>query len=182
MKFEQPDPTKLRNSALIIGVVLLAISAAGIQINLEEPVSFLGLPLTLENSNLITYALMGVSAYFVFRYWYYGMRRRSTWEIRDLILDEFEEVPELNKHKATMATHEIVKFWFECIDHAGLRYDDRKSFQAPEPDNPNRTYWLIEVTNLRKYSFATFLRDVDFVAPVIVNVLALGFAIWNVVS
>ena len=34
-----------------------------------------------------------------------------------------------------------------------------------DADDSNKKHWDLRIINLRKYSFATFLRDLDFAAP-----------------
>ena len=178
--FESPDPTKLRNATLVIGVTLLAISIAQIQIDLSKPVSFLGLPLIIKERNLVAYALMAVSGYFLFRYWYYAMRRKSTWFVRASLFETFSKSDDGNSYVFVAASEAIVESYFEKILHSGIRFDSlESSLIDASADRPE--YWEILWKNPSKYSFPTFLRDLDFVAPAILNIAALGFAIRNVV-
>ena len=179
MKYEFPDPTKLRNSTLLIGVILLAISAAQLEIDLDKEISFLGLPLTISNRNLVLYALMGVSGYYLFRYWYYSMRDRSTWLIRAKLQREFvfrgDGIACLKK----LASTDVVRDRLESIVHCGLSFDNCTSVKLAPVEGEDEN-WEIRIENLRGYRFSTILRDLDFIAPAIVNIAALAFALGNI--
>ena len=181
MKFEFPDPVKLRNATLLIGVILLAISAAQIKIDLNEPVTFLGLPLIISERNLLTYALMGVSGYYLFRYWFYAMRQRSTWVVRASIFEKFSKNIEGDIYSLVVASERTISARYAEIDHCGIKYDELSSSHST-PKDAHREQWTIRIKNLRKNSWPAFLRDLDFVAPAVLNIAALGFALRNLLG
>lgn len=181
MHYEIPDPTKLRNATLLVGVILLALSFAQVEIDLGKPVAFLGIPLTVIERNILTYALMAVSTYYLFRYWFYAMRRKSTWVVRRWLREEFVKKSDGIYYSTKLANDSAIANRYEALDHAGIDYDYRNSFSRTDEDK-NVEYWQLEMENPRWRGITTVLRDLDFAAPALVNVLALAVAVANVVG
>lgn len=172
--YEMPDPAKLRSATLIIGVTLLATSFAQLKVDVSKPVSFLGLPLVLQNENLVNYSLLGISLYYLFRYWFYSMRNRSTWAVRAEVFNEFTEVDDVIEKE--LETRNDVLDRFKNISHAGIQFEDGGSYLK---DNGKWELWLKKP---KKYSWVTFIRDADFAAPAVINIVAILFAVKNLVT
>ncbi len=94
MRHERPDPNKLRNSTIVVGMILLAFAFAQIELDVSKTITFLGFPLKITNPHFIGYTLIGLSLYFLFRFCFYSIRSQSTWSIRARLLKEFEPVGE----------------------------------------------------------------------------------------
>ncbi len=170
--YEKPDPSKLRNSTLVAGVILMATSFAQVTLDTSKPISFLGLPLIIQNQSLISYSLIGISLYYLFRYWFYSMRIRSTWHARSAIFSELTRTDD--RFLMELATRDDVIDRLARIVHSGIKFDDVGSYLKDKK-------WELWIINPRKYSFTTFLRDIDFAAPAILNIVAIVIAVLNVV-
>lgn len=67
-----PDTERLRRFALAVGLILIAYVAAGVELEAGATISVLGLPFVVRTPELLPLGLMLASAYGLVRFFYYG--------------------------------------------------------------------------------------------------------------
>jgi len=167
-----PDLQKLRRFALIIGLVLISYSLAGVELKQNEPFTPLGLPLVISRPNLVPIALILASVYTAARFFFYGVLIAGTPKRR---LEELTQQLEQRVNKVQLAwTQEEI----EKIE------DIKEALKSVVPSPWSRTHVIDSFgSNLPaledflnklpwKYGVAMFVQNSDYVSPVWVNIVA----------
>jgi len=68
-----PDIERLRRFALVIALVLISYAAAGVQLEHGAKIALLGFPFVIHRPELLPVGLILTSAYAVARFYYYGL-------------------------------------------------------------------------------------------------------------
>ncbi len=86
---DEPNIGKLRRFALVVGLITLTYSVAGISLRPEAGVSLAGLTFKISRPGLLPVGIVLASLYAMVRFYYYGfMLYKSPYSVRRGILDE----------------------------------------------------------------------------------------------
>ena len=170
--FEEPDQSKLRNLTLVFGTILLSLAFANVQIDLTKSITLFGIPLKVDNTFMISYSLVTISLYFLFRYWAYAMNGRSPWTIRKVMGARFKMID--GKFCAEFPSEKSAYDQLEQFYHSGSTCSD---FEMASSEST----WNIRIADYKRYSFWTFVKDFDFFLPVIINVIGISLTVKNIV-
>jgi hypothetical protein len=81
-----PDMAKLRRFGLLVALILITYSVAGLDIEAPAKVKVFGLPLIIRRPDLLPVGLLLASMYCIIRYIYYGyLVRKSPTQARFLL-------------------------------------------------------------------------------------------------
>ncbi len=85
---DEPNVEKLRRFALIVGLITLTYSVAGISLRPEAGISIAGLTFKISRPGLLPVGIVLASLYAMLRFYYYGfMLYKSPYSVRRGILD-----------------------------------------------------------------------------------------------
>lgn len=73
-----PDVTSLRKFSLVVALILISFSVAGIQLDPSGKASVLGLPFLIQSPKLLAIGLVLASCYGLLHFFYYGVMLSST--------------------------------------------------------------------------------------------------------
>ena len=102
---DEPNIGKLRRFALIVGLITLTYSVAGISLRPEAGVSLAGLTFKISRPGLLPVGIVLASLYAMVRFYYYGfMLYKSPYSVRRGILDGLYcfEGPYIGRRKIPM--------------------------------------------------------------------------------
>src|SRR5439155_15197901 len=87
--------------------ILLLYSIAGVRLDSPAHIQPLGIPLVIERANIFEWALLGVSVYAAFRYWYYAILAAvSPFRVRKLILThKYGPIKDLSQARKIVANY-----------------------------------------------------------------------------
>ena len=168
-----PDLQKLRRFALAIGLVLITYSVAGVELAADETVHPLGFPFKISRPELLPIGLMLASAYGLLSFLYYGTmltespaRKRSRYRsfVRAVVTEE-GRVEFINRFHSTFPRvyKKHVKVSIKVPGYVGGSYLV-EDVQIP---------WIV--------NFVARLEEINYLAPIWINVIALGLAGWRLV-
>jgi len=172
------DIIKLRRFSLAFGLLLFTFSVAGVEIDSPAKISPLGIPLVIKQLNLFGISLVLGSLYSLLRYWYYGVliglspRKARKRLIEGTLIDGATTVNGSNDSPSTQINHfreeaqRQVDSYFPTIPGLSkleIRVQgDGCQYRIELPTIPFNTKLLI------------FLHDVDYYAPIWVNLIAIS--------
>lgn len=165
---------KLRRFCLTVGLILITYVFADVKVDAAKSVSFAGLPLTILRPELIPVGLLIASAYNAVRFWYYGFAvHRSPRKKRRQILDSFTReasgIYTLRKHLKTGELNELEKKIDEAFPHFPKV---RPALTREWPDGVTTAKLAIPF----RLKLAGWFEDVDYAAPVWLNLIAVALA------
>lgn len=175
-----PELEKLRRFCLAIGLILVTYVLAEVKVDASKTVSFAGLPLTILRPELVPIGLLIASAYNAVRFWYYGFTlRRSPRKKRRHILNRFKWEAEggyvLSVHHTPAEMLELESQIREVFPH----------FPRTEPmlvRVPARGTQTAKLTIPFRITLAGWFEDIDYAAPVWLNLLAVILALSSLVQ
>ena len=154
------DLPKLRRFALAVGVVLFTYAIAGVELKSPAEISPLGIPLVVRRPNILGIGLVITSVYATLRYWYYGTVRlvSPVRARRDL---RHRRIPGGDQDLIGSGGYSLgLKRYFP-------RFRGREATVIGQPGKPELSMPL----GVRALAC---LEDIDFTAPIWVNVIALA--------
>jgi hypothetical protein len=84
----EPDIEKLRRFSLVVALIVLTYSVAGISLLPDPAISVIGLTFKVSRPGLLPIGLVMASIYAVIRFYYYGfMLKRSPYRVRRDVID-----------------------------------------------------------------------------------------------
>jgi hypothetical protein len=191
-----PDLERLRRFALGAALVLISYSAAGIELNPGAQVTLFGLPFLIHRPELLPLGLALASVYGLARFYYYGLMLSHSPQRRrkDLLHRLHAEggrgtyagsvifgpahyctTPLIHdKAVAEASLHELIavfpKVW-KIRAHGMV-----EPVHITDEDGEERTLWEANVTIPFSCRLAALVQDLDYTAPVWLNMGALTLA------
>jgi len=84
----EPDIEKLRRFSLVVALIILTYSVAGISLSPDAAISVIGLTFKVSRPGLLPIGLVMASIYAVIRFYYYGfMLKKSPYRVRRNVID-----------------------------------------------------------------------------------------------
>jgi hypothetical protein len=174
---DPPELERLRRFCLAIALVLVTYVFAGMRVDASKAISILGLPLTMSHPELIPVGLMIASGYSALRFWYYGFTlRRSPRRKRSQILRRFKYI-KAGKYSALSLMSFSDKDHLEELVNAAFPQFPRKAAILSiikEGSTPR-----IILTIPRRIIVAGWFEDIDYSAPIWLNLIALILAVFS---
>lgn len=192
----EPDLEKLRKFALVVGLVILTYSIAGISLDPNSGFSVVGLAFRVSKPELLPTGLIIASFYAMVSFYYYGfMLKKSPFRVRRDIIDglnawdpkfvsgkkvsiyfgptEFETSPwhsELEKVEA------YVDNFPEAFPKFASAKVSAKVISSQSCDEEGEFYMIYaaKVKIPKRCRLAAIFQDFDFASPILLNVLALA--------
>lgn len=185
-----PDLDKLRRFALAIGLVLITYSVAAVELDTGETIRPLGLPLKVNRPEYLGIGLIIASLWAMGRFLYYGVwKTESPPRKRGPLLKQlqaarpqFREEPDVEKFldnfrtlfpripgfQITAATKKVIP------EEAIISQTDRN---RPELFT---TYAIDKMNVPWPFYVAARIEDIDYFAPIWLNVIALGSWLYRI--
>lgn len=166
---------KLRRSALAFGLILLCYSLAEIKINTQETVKPIGIPLNINNPNLLGIGLLLGTIYGLCRYWLYAIilglsprkarKRLSSGYLIDL---------GINNNSNNMSETDFGTYARKDIDLIFPKYPKKHISFTVEKDSAG--IFRIKITRIPKViHLLAHIQDLDFYSPIWFNLLAIYY-------
>lgn len=169
-----PDVAKLRRFALTAGGVLLAYAIAGVELKSPTEVTVFGLQLVVRHPNLIGHALAVTSAYALIRFWLYAtvFGVSPMFARRMIRRGETPRIP--GRPNFTTAPADDHLAFLEATTH----YFPHSVFGRPILSSRQKAKRSVKIPI--EMSIVAGLGNIDFTAPIWLNVIALSIYAWNV--
>lgn len=175
-----PDLDKLRRFSLTTALILITYVSAGVDVDTIHAVSILGLPLMIRRPNLIIIGLIIASLYGTARYWYYAfLHKPSPRKRRRRFLKNFTPSgqPDLYRGAVPMTTDEIAPLKRELPDIFPELPRVAPALTVGQPPKSGGSGVILFVP--RRIRQAAWFEDLDYSAPIWLNLLALPLAILS---
>jgi len=191
-----PDLERLRRFALGAALVLISYAAAGVELDRGAQVTLFGLPFVIHRPDLLPLGLALASAYGLARFYYYGLMLAHSPQRRrkDLLHELHAEggrgtyIGSVIFGPAHYSTTPLIHD--RAVAEAGLRdliaafpkvwkfrvQGKVEPVHVADADGESRTLWEAEVTIPFACRLAALVQDLDYTAPIWLNVVALGLA------
>lgn len=174
-----PDLQKLRRFALAIGLVLLTYSLAAVELDTGEPIRLLIVPLKFDRPEWLPIGLVLASLYAAARYWYYGISiREAPWALRFrfLSLVKVKKAAKREEPTSMIGTNDLCELLKNqaLSVFPGLRNDSIVIMPPEGTHKEAENRWRLIFNEDPTADWRTFLHDVDYIAPILVNVFALA--------
>ncbi len=168
MSSDLPDSKSLRKVALTAGFVLMGVSIAGVTIPPGETFQALGIPLRIARPNLLPFVFAMASVYATFRFIFYTIvlkpsPMRSKRRLQRGSRADTSTNPRTPEELFDQVTMEVHRFFPRVPKHK-VRIKVQSSSEE----------MTAKITIPKPVLFLSRLEDLDFLLPVIVNVVALG--------
>ena len=191
-----PNLERLRTFALGTAVVLILYSLAGVELDQGAKASVFGLPFVIRTPELLPAGLMLVCVYALVRFYYYGMMLADSPQRHRKDLLHKTYIPEDYRAYAgsvifgpvryvTTPAHydraEVERQLQELIRAFPKVWRNRPTGSiAPEmttdPDGESYNVFEAKVTIPALCRLAALIQDIDYTAPIWLNVIALALA------
>lgn len=192
-----PDLDRLRKFSLIVAVILISYAAAGVQPESGGKASFLGLPLVIQNPALLPIGLALASFYSLVRFCYYGVMLSNTPHRRRK--DLFHKLHGQGGHGTYRGSVFLGPTTYSTTQSTRMRSDAQAQLEeiinafpivgkfrvsgkvegyptSDEDGEPGYAFYA-EITIPRLSKFAALIQDIDYLAPIWLNFVALGL-LW----
>ena len=198
-----PNLEKLRRFTFGTGLILLAYFAAGVDLEPGAKISILGIPSIIRRPELLSTSLIVASVYALFRFYYYGfMLGHSPHSCRRNVLHKLHaEVPGSrgnyngsvffgpkvysitpslsNRADAETQLKEIINTFPKV---GGVSVTGKvEPYHFYDEEGDEHIAYNAHVTIPATCRVASFLQDLDYMAPILLNVGALTLAAVRIV-
>lgn len=172
--------SKIRRFALIIALILITYSIAGVKLDVPAKMQPLGIPLIIERPDLIAIGLVIASLYSIFKFVYYGMvihsgqynpMRAKKRLLSGKLVDPTAYVEDLEDFQNQVKSDILRYFphgWKGHPDFECSQCERVFSFKVPK------------MSRLTRWSAR--LEDLDFLAPLFANLGALTLWFYSFIS
>lgn len=190
----KPDLDKLRKFSLLAAVLLFSYSVAGIRLAEGEKVTLLGFPFSVSNPELLPLGLVALSLYGLVRFYYYGAMLYSTpYRIRRDLLKVlhaeggkgnykgsvffgptlFSTTPLVNDRADAKAQLDQIVEAFPML--WGKRTEGKiERHRLYDDEGDERDCWEAQISIPVICRIAASVQDIDYMAPIWANVIALS--------
>ena len=179
---------KLRRFALAIGIIFFTFAIAGIELQTPAEISPLGIPLVIKQPQLIGFGFFLASLYSLFRYWYYAIftgtsPRKARKNLRSGFLADGSNYAEDASKFGNIAKKQIEEYLYISvpIEEILIKRGDVGSFFLPLTEGGGGDAPYKFSVNFESFPQKLFISktpievgiDIDYYAPVWVNVIAM---------
>ena len=193
----EPDIEKLRRFSLVVALITLTYSIAGISLVPDSGISVVGLTFKVSRPGLLPIGLVMASIYATIRFYYYGfMLKKSPYRVRRDIIDSLHchERPYIGSKKKvpiysgptefdasiwvsnrTKAEKYIENFPETFPKFAKARPSmqiESSEFYTEDGDSAGMMY-NVEVVIPLRCRVAAIVQDIDYASPIWLNLLSL---------
>jgi len=191
----EPDIEKLRRFSLVVALIILTYSLAGITLLPDVNVSIVGLTFKVSRPSLLPIGLVVASLYALVRFYYYGfMLKKSPYRVRRNILDNLycndrsyrrgKKVPtytggkEFEAHFQSSGRESAEKYISDFPDafpkFARARPSMKiKSDEGFTEDGESYTWYSVEVSIPVRCRIIAVIQDIDYAMPIWLNLVSL---------
>jgi len=170
-----PEIIRLRRFSLTFGLLLVTFSLAGVGIDSPAKISPLGIPLVLRRPDLLGIGLILASIYGLLRYWYYGIllglspRRARKRLYNGTLIDGATTVD------GSSDVDKIKSFYEEAKRQVDRYFPTIPGCIEPQAEvTGDSSGFHIKMTVPFYTKFLALLHDIDYYAPIWVNVIAIS--------
>ncbi len=200
----EPDIEKLRRFSLVVALVLLTYSVAGISLSPEAAISVIGLIFKVSRPGLLPIGLVLASVYAMMRFYYYGfMLRKSPYRSRRNVIDtlrchnrqyitgrkkapiyfgptEFRAslwVPNRTKVEEHIRNFPEVFPKF-ALARPSMKIEMQEVFDEDGESNGMR--YDVKVVIPIRCRMAAIVQDIDYASPIWLNFISLAIFFFNI--
>ncbi|MBM3212555.1 hypothetical protein FJY90_08205 [Candidatus Gottesmanbacteria bacterium] len=196
----KPDIEKLRRFALVVSLITLTYSVAGISLQPDLGITLVGLTFKILRPGLLPVGIVIASIYATIRFIYYGfMLQKSPYRIRRTILDELYcfEPPYIKGKKIPMyfgptefetklsaEDPSSIQQYVESFPEAFPKFArasptlQLQQEQAQTIQGSLVTVYSAKVVIPKRCRFAAVVQDIDYSLPVWLNLISLSIFFW----
>lgn len=177
---ENPDLQRRRRLSLVLGLILMTYSLAAIQLDVNETIDPLGIPLKIANPDLLGIGLALATLYAMLRYFYYDLVcSLSPYRFRKVLMEEETESEETDYRYRLFPGEPRNEVITQLNMHFPTLGTQGVGIAEPESEEEER---FVEYKIPRYSKLLALLQDVDYMSPVWFPLLAFGTWIWRVLS
>lgn len=171
---ENPDLQRMRRLCIILSLILITYAAAAVKLDVGQTISPLGIPLTINNPELLGIGLVAATVYALLRFILYGLvKNLSPRRFRKVLMEE-RSGNSFSDYKYKLFQGEsrtdIIRELNEAFPSLGSK---GVGIVEPETDQDR----LFVEYSLPKYSHElAMVHDIDYLAPIWFSVFAI--AMW----
>ena len=191
----EPDLEKLRRFSLMVALIVLTYSLAGITMVPDSNISVVGLTFKVSRPSLLPIGLVIASLYVMIRFYYYGfMLKKSPYRIRRDILDNLyckdhsyrrgKKVPtyiggrEFEANIARSNRESAEKYVSDFPDafpkfaraRPSMKIDSSESFTE---DGESYIWYSVNVVIPERCRLIAIVQDIDYSSPIWLNLASL---------
>jgi hypothetical protein len=175
-----PDLEKQRRFALSAGLLVITYFAAAVEPEAPTTFEVFGAKFTLARPELLPLALVLAALYGALRFLYYGcLIERAPWQVRRQMLAGMRGHPDghtfeygVSDSASAMSFFKELSAVFPFADRSGPGVSYRDELH---PDT-GQSFGRLTFRLTRSIRVMAWLQDLDYTAPIWVNVLAVGIA------
>lgn len=199
----EPDLEKLRRLSLVVGLIVLTYSFAGISIDQKSIISIVGIPFNVAKPQMLPFGLIIVSLYGIISFYYYGfLLKKSPYCVRRDIIDDLialepkylfgKKVPmyfgpvefetTIGYSTPDKAEEYVNNFPDIFPKFARKRVSVKLSISTSfnEDGDPYATY-RAKIVIPRRCRVAAIFQDFDYASPILINIFAISAFIYRTV-
>jgi hypothetical protein len=187
-----PDIEKLRRFSLVIALVIIFYSIAGISLDVNTKASILGIPFVIKNPDLLLIGFLIASIYGLARFYYYGIMLSDSphRERKDILHNlhaesghgnykgsaffgpnKFSTTPSTPSHKEVTKEFKSIVKAFPKIGK--IRVTGKiKSSQGVDGSGEIYTVYHAEITIPFVCRLGAIVQDIDYTAPIWASIAA----------
>lgn len=197
-----PDLERLRHFALLVALILISYTAAGIELERDAKISVLSVPFIIRSPELLTLGLVLARAYAFVRFYYYGiMLNRSPHRHRKDLLHALHAKGGHGTYFGSVyfgpANYSTTSLLADRNDVEAQLKETIESFpkvwnirprgrvtghQFLDQDGEVRTSYEAEITIPVRCKLAALFQDVDYAAPIWLNLFALALSLFKLLD
>jgi hypothetical protein len=199
----EPDIEKLRRFSLVVALITLTYSVAGISLVPDPGISVIGLTFKVSRPNLLPIGLVLASIYAVIRFYYYGfMLKKSPYRFRRNIIDNLH----CSKRQYIRGRKKVPTYFGPTEFHASLWVPDKAEVKAyienfpdafpkfalarpsmninskevfTEDGDSRGMRYDVQVVIPVRCRLAAIIQDIDYSSPIWLNLVSLTtFLYW----
>jgi len=200
----EPDIEKLRRFSLVVGLITLTYSVAGMSLVPDPGISFIGLTFKVSRPSLLPVGLVMASIYAMIRFYYYGfMLKNSPYRDRRDAIDNLtcyeyrysggrEKVPTYfgpTKFGASLWVPERAKaeayiagfpevFPKFALARTSMKIETSESYN--EDGDSAGMFYNVEVVIPIRCRLVAILQDIDYSSPVWLNMISLTIFFFRI--
>jgi len=166
VELKTPDLDKLRRFTLIIGMILLVYSLAGVKLQSPAQIRPLGIPLEISHPEYLPVGLILVSLFAAIRFWFYAVKRSHT--------PAFIRRAFINRVTVGYPAPQNVPSIEEVFKIFPPVFGKLPKIKSVSDSDSKSKHGVLEIP--WQIKVACWLENADYLAPIWVNVIAVVLA------
>lgn len=167
------DLTKLRRFALVVALILITYSIAGVKLDIPAKINPLGIPFIVQRPDFLSIGLALASLYCVIRYIYFAYLVQISPTSARQMLRKGSPV-----HAPTLGIS-VEEFAEKIADEMQRYFPSFKNLEASHEAWTEGNQGMIKTKIPKGVWILSVLEDIDYALPLIANIIAL--ALWMAV-